>query len=194
MNPFERLFAWLLDTPIHAQERELLREEARRLKIKTDLQEARIRLRLNSVENKLEEARKEIETLERMHTVAHIDFKYDYHHYLGNHLKCHCSIVLRENGLGQREMKILTKTNSIGQQMDTNDKEILYAFRAEKYYPIAIEPWLNYSISTDELKDKHHSVTRMTMVHKTDQEKTFDQIVERACNKALQQPYRRARR
>lgn len=42
---WERALSWLVDTPIHASERELLMQQARRLQLATDIQEERLAAR-----------------------------------------------------------------------------------------------------------------------------------------------------
>ena len=140
-----KLVAWAVNTPLHDVQRELIREQTRRLRIKTDLQEERIQKR-----KKREENRKEAD--ERFHHRATLGIKFR-----NGDKPCTVYVDMLQSNL-QRKLHFnhvaVKQDDGYWKKYDVNNEFSslkTFALRTSAYREIA-ETWLNGTINLEEAK------------------------------------------
>lgn len=141
-----KLVAWDVNTPLHDVQRELIREQTRRLRLKTDLQEERIQKR-----KKREEGRKEAD--ERFHHKATLIIKFRHG---GKPAQCQIDMkqskkarMLHFDHLGVEDDNGFIKRFNIN--VDAYAATKVFVCATEVYREVA-ETWLNGTIDLPEAK------------------------------------------
>ena len=143
----ERFAIWLLKIPYAPEERLLRAEQARRLKIKTDIQEARIKARLNKTPP--EEYWRLAATWRHSHWQTRNTIRYDV-----------ISIFYLEvNDKGTRRVRCgATVRRGSGEVLGSATLDTFHKSRPE--WTELIQPWLDKSIETKDLKHEEISVVK----------------------------------
>lgn len=146
METLEKFIAWFIDTPIHAQQREYLREQTRRLKLKTDIQESRLKAM-----KKRKKSKQEMNEREHLVALWACSFK-NVNSGKGYSIMCELKQAKTHRATSFKYPKI--KDNG-ATDISMHTSGINYA-KSTKTWLAVVQPWLNGTISLEQLKNSKH--------------------------------------